>query len=257
LYDLAFLLEVGALANETEIPKYRTFSLWRAGYSLDGYGSTIDRWLDGVSTDADLDYVPSPRIKEYLEQVRKKGTIPELRAYNSERFARCLRLRSVRGLGPSQIALAASSAARGEEWLGKITLNPTLQRDRIAELYDGSNVGPWQSAHLVSPLLRFLHSIEACHGRPLLWSLTGIVDPFEPVTHRVEIFTNAKWDSVAPAIQEALTEEKLFRRDKASAATGIAIKHQMGWGFAIQRGQQRLSNKSLSQLAELLDPLAS
>ena len=46
LYDLAFLLEVDALAKGTEVPKYRTFSLWRAGYSLDGYGTTVDRWLD-------------------------------------------------------------------------------------------------------------------------------------------------------------------------------------------------------------------
>src|SRR5580700_10378573 len=59
LYDLAFLLEVDALAKGTEVPKYRTFSLWRAGYSLDGYGTTVDRWLDGSAIDADLDYLPS------------------------------------------------------------------------------------------------------------------------------------------------------------------------------------------------------
>jgi hypothetical protein len=47
LYDFAFLLEVDALEKGTEIPKYRTISLWRAGYSLDGYGTTIDRCLDG------------------------------------------------------------------------------------------------------------------------------------------------------------------------------------------------------------------
>src|SRR5690242_15279338 len=54
LYDLAFLLEVAALANGSEVPKYRTFSLWRAGYSLDGYGTMIDRWLDGAAADSDL-----------------------------------------------------------------------------------------------------------------------------------------------------------------------------------------------------------
>src|ERR1039458_2362282 len=48
-----------SIAKGTEIPKYRTFSLWRAGYSLDGYGTTIDRWLDGTARDEDLDYVPS------------------------------------------------------------------------------------------------------------------------------------------------------------------------------------------------------
>ena len=70
LYDLAFLLEVDALSKGAEIPQYRTFSLWRAAYSLDGYGTTVDRWIDGCAKDADLDYVPSARIREYL----KKGT---------------------------------------------------------------------------------------------------------------------------------------------------------------------------------------
>jgi hypothetical protein len=66
LYDLAFLIEVDALAKGNEVPKFRTFSLWRAGYSLDGYGSTIDHWLEGTLRDEDLDYVPSARIRQYL-----------------------------------------------------------------------------------------------------------------------------------------------------------------------------------------------
>src|SRR5437667_6421533 len=71
LYDLAFLLEVEALAKGVEVPKYRTFSLWRAAYNLDGYGTTIDRWLGGHAVDDDLDYVPSNRIKQYLSAVRE------------------------------------------------------------------------------------------------------------------------------------------------------------------------------------------
>src|SRR5438128_392889 len=146
LYDLAFLLEVDALAKGTELPKYRTFSLWRAGYSLDGYGTTIDRWLDGSARDEDIDYVPSPRIREYLQQIRKTGTVPELRLYRTERFARCLRLRSVRGLGPSQIALTASKRSLPEEWFNQAAINLSLNRDRITELCSGSNTGPWQCA---------------------------------------------------------------------------------------------------------------
>src|SRR3954467_3078362 len=73
LYDLAFLLEVAALAAGHEVPKYRTFSLWRAGYSLDGYGTSIDRWLDGDIANGDLDYVPTSRIRQYLSNVRKTG----------------------------------------------------------------------------------------------------------------------------------------------------------------------------------------
>src|ERR1035437_8555428 len=86
LYDLAFLLEIDALAKGVEIPKYRTFSLWRAGLSLDGYGTTIDSWLDGAIRNEDLDYVPSLRIKQYLASVRQTGTLPELEAYRDEKF---------------------------------------------------------------------------------------------------------------------------------------------------------------------------
>jgi len=68
LYDLAFLIEVDALARGNEVPKFRTFSLWRAGYSLDGYGSTIDRWLEGTIQDGGLDYVPSSANPTVLDQ---------------------------------------------------------------------------------------------------------------------------------------------------------------------------------------------
>src|SRR6266446_10002888 len=71
LYDLAFLLEIDALANESEVPKYRTFSLWRAALSLDCYSTTIDRWLDGTLPDDGLDYVPSARIREHLASIKR------------------------------------------------------------------------------------------------------------------------------------------------------------------------------------------
>src|SRR5580658_11248775 len=88
LYDLAFLLEVDALAKGNEIPKYRTFSLWRAGYSLDGYGTTIDRWLEGAIGDEDLDCIPSARIRQYLTNIRLSGTVPELYSYRTEQHSR-------------------------------------------------------------------------------------------------------------------------------------------------------------------------
>ncbi len=135
LYDLAFLLEVDALSKGSDIPQYRTFSLWRAAYSLDGYGTVVDRWIDGNAKDSDLDYVPSARIREYLKKVRSSGTVPELRAYRSEPFKRTLRLRSVRGLGPSKIALTISSRSHADEWFSQAAINLTLNRDRITELY--------------------------------------------------------------------------------------------------------------------------
>ena len=257
LYDLAFLLEVDALAKSTEIPKYRTFSLWRAGYSLDGYGTTIDRWLDGTARDEDLDYAPSSRIRQYLTNVGRSGTIPELRSYRSERFDRCLRLRSVRGLGPAKIALTLSSRSFSEEWFRQDQTNLASNRDRIVALYNGLNVGPWQTAHIIPPLLRFLHTAQEFHDGDLGWEVAGITDPFEPVTGPVNVAVNTAWDSVSAAISKALKREKHFRRDAQQNGDGIRIKHQMGWGFSIEANPRLAACKSISGLAESLDPLAS
>jgi histidinol phosphatase-like PHP family hydrolase/predicted nuclease with RNAse H fold/dephospho-CoA kinase len=257
LYDLAFLLEVDALANGAEVPKYRTFSLWRAAYSLDGYGTTIDRWLDGTARDQDLDYVPSARIREYLTRIRKSGTVPELASYRKESFARCLRLRSVRGLGPSQIALAVSSRSLPEDWFSQAAINLSLHRDRITELYNGVNVGPWQTAHIVPPLFRFLRSIERSCGEPLLWDVAGIPDVFQPVTAPVDVFTSGVWNSITTSVDDALREEKHFRRMPHQNGQGFRIKHQMGWSFSVQSASARTLGRSLSDLARTFDPLAA
>ena len=160
LYDLAFLIEVDALAKGNEVPKFRTFSLWRAGYSLDGYGSTIDRWLEGTIRDGDLDYVPSARIRQYLTNIRLSGTVPELHSYRTEQYDRCLRLRSVRGLGPSKIAATLLPGCSAEDWLHQSIAGLDVDPDRVARLYHTSNAGPWQTAHIVPPLLRFLNKLQ-------------------------------------------------------------------------------------------------
>ena len=257
LYDLAFLLEVDALAKGTEIPKYRTFSLWRAGYSLDGYGTTIDRWLDGTASDEDLDYVPSSRIRQYLTNVGRSGTIPELRSYRGERFDRCLRLRSVRGLGPSKIATTRSSRSLSEQWFRQDPTNLASNRDRITELYKGSNVGPWQTAHIVPPLLRFLHTTQEFHEGNLGWELSGISNPFEPVTGPVNVVVSMAPGLVVAALNKALKREKLFRRDSQQNGDGIRIKHQMGWSFWIKSNPEQVAWKSIADLTKSLDPLAS
>jgi histidinol phosphatase-like PHP family hydrolase/predicted nuclease with RNAse H fold/dephospho-CoA kinase len=257
LYDLAFLLEVSALAEGTEVPKYRTFSLWRAGFSLDGYGTTIDRWLDGTARDEDLDCVPSSRIRQYLTKIRTAGTIAELRAYRNERFARCLRLRSVRGLGPAQIALTVSERTLPEEWFNQVAINLSLNRDRITELNRGGDIGSWQTAHVVPPLLRFLQRIEKAHGEMLGWSVSGIADPFEAVTTPIHIATNLPWDSVTNAVARALKQEKHFRRHSQQDGDHCRITHQMGWRFDIQPSQESLAIRSILELAQSLDPLAS
>lgn len=256
LYDLAFLLEVAALAKGSEVPKYRTFSLWRAGYSLDGYGTTIDRWLDGTASDEDLDYVPSSRIRQYLTNISRTGTIPELRVYRSERFDRCLRLRSVRGLGPSKIASTLSSRSLSEDWFRQDPTNLASNRDRIIELFNGRNVGPWQTAHIVPPLLRFLHTTQEFHQGILGWKLSGATDPFAPVMGAVTIAVNSAWEPVGAAISKALKRERHFRRDAPQDGDSIRIKHQMGWSFSLRSSSELNAYRSISELAESLDPLA-
>lgn len=257
LYDLAFLLEVDALAKGTDVPKYRTFSLWRAAYSLDGYSTTIDRWLEGSTRDEDLDYVPTSRIRQYLTNVGKSGTIPELREYRSERFNRCLRLRAVRGFGPSKIAQTIASRSLSEEWFSQDSTNLTLNRNRIAELYEGHNRGPWQTAHVVPPLLRFLNTVQEFQAQELGWDVTGVSDPFEPVAEAVKVGVSGEWEKTLKAIEKALRREKHFRRESAQNRDGISLRHQMGWTFFVHPCPEGKTGRSISELARVLDPLSS
>lgn len=256
LYDLAFLLEVSALSKGGEVPKYRTFSLWRAGYSLDGYGTTIDRWLDGTATDSDLDYVPSSRIREYLNHIRRTGTIPELREYRTERYLRCLRLRSVRGLGPSQIALTISSNSLPEDWFSQAAIKLNLEHDRITELYNGTHFGPWQSAHVVPPLLRLLRTTETFIGRTGRWAISGITDPFQEIKSQIVVQAAAIPHGVLQtALRKAVRKEKQFRLKGSDRSERFEVRHQMGWRFEVSVSPALDDGKSLFEWVQSLDPI--
>ena len=257
LYDLAFLIEVDALAKGNEVPKFRTFSLWRAGYSLDGYGSTIDRWLEGTIQDGDLDYVPSARIRQYLTNIRLSGTVPELHSYRTEQYDRCLRLRSVRGLGPSKIAATLLPGSSAEDWLHQSIAGLDVDPDRVARLYHTSNAGPWQTAHIVPPLLRFLNKLQEYGLHTARWELSGISDPFKPVDGPVSVATNGASDSLGIAVEKALEHEKHFSYHSQLDDTSIHIRHQMGWGFRVQLKHEPGASHSIAELAQTLDPLAS
>jgi histidinol phosphatase-like PHP family hydrolase/predicted nuclease with RNAse H fold/dephospho-CoA kinase len=257
LYDLAFLLEIDALARRIEIPKYRTFSLWRAGYSLDGYGTSISRWLDGVLSSEDLDHVPSLRIKQYLSNIQLTGTLPELASYSDEHFARCLRLRSVRGLGPNAIAQTLSEGFIEDEWLRKTGIDFEKNHARVSELCQGRNLGPWQTAHIFPPLLRFLKAIEGQAGEVLKWGIKGIVDPFQPVTEHVKVFVQTPQHSLERLVEDALAEQPHFRKASSQARIGILVGHQMGWGFTLYSDGEKVVSKTVPQLARIFDPLCA
>src|ERR1051326_3982226 len=255
LYDLAFFLEIDAFANGAEVPKYRTFSLWRAAYSLDGYGTTIDRWLDGDATDEDLDYVPSNRIKQYLIAVRQTGTIPELKPFRGSRFDRCLGLRSVRGLGPNKIALTVSSEIEGDDWFDQTAINVALDRDRLTEVYRREDAGPWQSAHLVPPMLRLLHRIEEVVGHPLCWNIAGIESPLEPVVERPAVTVLLDPVMLGSVLKKAVHKEKVFKVLEGEAGQQFSVRHQMRWLFSICASEDQCGHP-LYDLIQRMDPFA-
>jgi histidinol phosphatase-like PHP family hydrolase/predicted nuclease with RNAse H fold/dephospho-CoA kinase len=256
LYDLAFLLEVQALSIRNEVPKFRTFSLWRAGYSLDGYGTTIDQWLEGSLGKSQLDNVPSARIRQYLSEIRATGTISELGAYRTEEYDRCLRLRSVRGLGPSKIAATLSPNCSSAEWYQSIA-GPDIDLERVAQLYKGGGAGPWQSAHIIPPLLRFLKEIEERVVRRMAWSLGGISDSLKPVNATVCVSANWLPDSAGSTIETVLADEKHFSIHSQPTPTRLRIRHQMGWLFDLQFEPDPKATFSLIELAQSFDPLAA
>jgi len=256
LYDLSFFLEIGALSKGIESPKYRVFSLWRAALSLDSYGTTVDRWLDGDLSDKDLDHVPSSRIRQYLKTVRKTGTVSELRNYRSDRFQRCLRLRSLRGLGPANIALTVSSQSLSEEWLEHAVISLNLQRERITDLSEGRHSGPWQTAHIVPPLLRFLRHIEKNENRAFRWSVDGIADPFVSIDGEIGVGGNLSAESLIAGARAALKAEKLFRGGSLSGDS-LEITHQMGWRFLLKPVSNEAKGMTIARLIEKLDPIGS
>ena len=253
LYDLAFLLEVGALSSGNEPPKYRTFSLWRAAYSLDGYSTVIDRWMDGELQDQDLDYVPSSRIRQYLSQIRETGTLAELNTFDTDPFHRCLRLRSVRGLGPNKIALSVL-AADPSEWLDQMGLDPEVSPERVLELFEGRNAGPWQAAHVIPPLLRFLRTVQSQTRVQVKWAFTSLDDPFEGAICPIRVSTDAALESLKLWLKKAMEVEKFFSR--APRRGEIEIVHQMGWSFTLAH-RDTAARFTIEELAERFDPLAS
>jgi histidinol phosphatase-like PHP family hydrolase/predicted nuclease with RNAse H fold/dephospho-CoA kinase len=254
LYDLSFFLEVDALATGTTVPKYRTFSLWRAAYSLDGYGTSIDRWLDADLCDDDLDYIPSSRIKQYLTAVRQTGTIPELKPYRGANFDRCLALRSVRGLGPSKIALTISTDVADEDWFDQTAINVALEGDRIAEIYHRAGAGPWQSAHIVPPMLRFFKQLEAVVGRPLRWVVDNIKSAFEPVAGIPSVKVSLDQTELRSVVKKAVRMEPLFKL--LNENQHLVVKHQMRWAFSICPDNRR-DGTVLADVVRQLDPFAA
>jgi histidinol phosphatase-like PHP family hydrolase/predicted nuclease with RNAse H fold/dephospho-CoA kinase len=259
LYDLAFLLEIEALAHGGKKPKYRTFALWKAAISLDSYGANIDRWLDGGLDDDDLDQIPSNRIKTYLESIRDTGTVPEIARYlENDRYARCLRLRRLKGLGPTQIAQTLNSDHPSKEWLSQAARNCNLAENDVLNSLVGDSYGTWQPPHIVPPLLRLLRAIEReCDSSPG-WELHDITDAFRPITSECRITNDsASVGQLRRVCKSVLKDETMFEIGRGGRDI-LRLRHGMGWSVRMESaGEQRNTAPSASTLARKLDPLTT
>jgi hypothetical protein len=233
LYDLAYFLEADAIAKDQEIPKYRTFSLWRAAYSFDGYSTTLDKWLDKRIGDDDLDYVPSNRIRSYLLAIRQSGTIPELQNFASTEYERLRRLRAVKGLGFSQLAKSLGEGdVPSEQWVTAAVSSTRLSEDAILSVYHGA-FGTWQSAHIVPPLVRLLREFETGPIANQVCSIDGGIDGISTITH--PFFVEISGVSSRERVNIVLAAQPAFTL-KTQDADAFLIRHQLGWYFRLQFG---------------------
>ena len=85
-------------------------------------------------------------------------------------------------LDPNKIALTVTSRSLSEDWFSQAALDLSLDRDRIDALYQGKHIGPWQTAHVIPPLLRLLSTTQELYDRALDWGMREVIDPFEPIT---------------------------------------------------------------------------
>jgi histidinol phosphatase-like PHP family hydrolase/predicted nuclease with RNAse H fold/dephospho-CoA kinase len=238
LYDLAYVLEIDALSKGHEIPKYRTFSLWKAAYSFDGYSTALDRWLDHQLPDQSLDYVPSSRIRAYLSNIRQMGTIAELESYSSPQFRRALRLRAVKGLGVASIAKTLlGGAAPSEQWLATAATTTQLPAQEIIAAYQG-RFGTWQAAHIVPPLVRLLNEFHAQSPANVVCSIEPSIDGIRPVTKQFTVEMAGPRDP--ETVRKVLAKQPLFKL-VSDRAEGFVIEHQLGWCFDLWFIQGRKS----------------
>jgi histidinol phosphatase-like PHP family hydrolase/predicted nuclease with RNAse H fold len=258
LYDLAFLLEVDALRTGREVPKYRIFSLWKAAYRLDGYTTAIDRWLDEQLPDRELDIVPSPRIRHYLTEIRRTGTLSELSALDRERAESMLRFRSMRGYGASRIAElfredASSVAQPSAEAEASAGYDVGAGVPHAASRWPSNSPDEWQTAHIVPPLLRFLREVGS-HGGERRWWIPAIKDGIRPVVSPFSVqSSDAQSDRTTSILEKCVAAQPLFRLIRDSTPS-LVLQHQLGWAFTMEFATVNPKAMDVSQLARRLDP---
>lgn len=259
LYDLAFLLQVDSVAKKAPVPEYRTFALWKAALSLDGYTSNVHRSLEDESFRASLDFDPSARITQYLRTIGRTGSLPELEDLLSEAHRGCLRLRAIRGLGAKQLAEALSDGHLTPEWVTRAERSTGLEARELQRAWDGAADSRWEAAHVVPPLLRLLRRVELAVGTDCDWVADKLSNGLEPIVGTIKVagsFCGAK--SAGVRTVEVFRSDPFFVLEKWSDNEAL-LRHRLGWKLQLNlsaRGEGGgVSLASMARQADALLPL--
>ena len=256
LYDLAYLLQIDALAKNEDVPEYRVFALWKAALSLDGYTTNVNRWLHGDADEDTLDSDPSSRIKDHLLKIEATGTIPELEELSTPAHQACLRLRSVRGLGIKQVAEALSKDRPPEDWLSNAVKATGLKAQVLLEIWEGKANSSWEAAHVVPPLMRLLREIEHIVGQPCPWTIPNLGDGLEPIADGFCGQTILPvGTSLGKVVKAAISKDHFFRFKRISE-NKVSITHILGWSIFIEATANVVNpSQTIEALAHQADAL--
>lgn len=254
IYDIAFFLKIETISRGSKEPGYRAFSLDKAAHNMDSYSASISKWMEGNLNEDKLDYVPTPRIKSQLVKIKETGTIPELHETMSPQAEGCLRLRSIRGLGPGQIArFFGEESGPSSDALASSAKKCGMSIDDILKIFQGNFPRKWQSAHIVPPLLRLLNSFENLTGKEFDWHLIGILDAVSVVEDDFKVYV--EYDEPALSSFVKTIGKDPFFHLKGLRGSNLIVQHQMGWYFEIGSKSLENNGRSLKTLAWDLDPL--
>jgi len=256
IYDLAFLLQVDALSKKQDVPEYRTFALWKAAVSIDGYTTSVDKWLEDVGAGDRLDCVPTRRITEHLRAIRDTGTIPELEALTSPSHQACLRLRAIRGLGVKHIADALAAGQLTDAWLRNAVQITAEKASTLCETWDGTAQTAWEAAHVIPPLLRLLNSLEREFGADFFWTTTGLGDGLQPIQGTVEISISLPLATTTKDVVRNILQQDHFFSVKTCSDEKVVLAHLLGWKLLISSlYHSDIKAKSIAVLAAEADAL--
>ena len=254
IYDLVYLSEIASLAEGHDITKFRLKSLSKAAYSIDGYSTQISDWLNGNIEDVKLDYLPSFRIKKYLNTIKNSGQLNELEKLINPQSDGCLRLRSLPRVRKKQIAQLYRGLKDKSGLFIDIASTCNTTSKKVEKIYTGQQFGKWQKAHIFPPLFRFMKSIEKVCSYDLKWKILGIKEKVSTIECilRVEINSD-KFDLSKEVIKNILKESRFFKLVEKNSDE-YKIQHNMGWNFILSE-TSKSGGSFLKKLILKYDPL--